>query len=224
LFVTGYSGNTGVFVLKIYEKASMVNVQCNTAVGIRNLPFYSYGLTTYSPVSYSSCSKSYRKGNWYVFVGNDRWVSISTCNSDTDFATEIEVYLSCEDGVAEGCVQLSEDYGCSPKTNVTFAAVKDYLYYIFVTGVAEAIGSEGFFGMHVIDDGELPDPSSSSSSSSPGSFSSKAHSSTASSSSSSSLGSHPFVPSIPSSGGPGSDGLAIDAICVSIIVLVIVAA
>jgi len=156
LFVTGFSGNTGIFVLKIYEKVSMVNAQCNTAVGIRSLPYYDFGLTTYCDMSNASCIPHARKGNWYEVVGTDHWMTVSTCNIETDFATEIEVYLACSKDGGEICVNHNHDYKCSPKTEITFAAVRDQLFYIFITGVDEAVMSEGFFGITVTEGGELP--------------------------------------------------------------------
>jgi len=157
LFVSGFAGSTGTFVLKIFDKVSMINAKCNTAVGIRSLPYYDYGLTTYCDMSNASCTKNPRKGNWYEIVGNDHWVTVSTCNIETDFATEIEIYLACsEDGNGEICVNHNHDYECSPKTQITFAAVKNQLFYILITGVDEAVMSEGFFGMTVTMGDKLP--------------------------------------------------------------------
>jgi hypothetical protein len=84
-------------------------------------------------------------------------MTISTCNIETDFATEVEVYLGCsEDGSGEICVNHNHDYKCSPKTEITFAAMKNQLFYIFITGVDEAVMSEGFFGMTVTQGDKLP--------------------------------------------------------------------
>jgi len=162
IFVTGFSSNTGIFVLKIYEKVSMPNAKCNTAVGVRSLPYYDFGLTTYCDMCNASCTPRARKGNWYEIVGNDHWVTISTCNIETDFATEIEVYLACNSdyGSGEICVNHNHDYKCSPKTEITFAAVKDQLFFIFVTGVDEAVMSEGFFGVTITEGDKLPSHSS----------------------------------------------------------------
>lgn len=156
IFVTGFASSSGIFVLNIYEKVSMINAQCHNAVGIRTLPYYDYGLTTYCDMSNASCRKTPRKGNWYEFIGNDHWVTISTCNVETNFATEIEVYLACNDHGGDICVNHNHDYGCSPKTQITFAAVKDQLFYIFVTGVDEAVMAEGFFGITVTQGEKLP--------------------------------------------------------------------
>jgi len=163
IFVTGFGGSSGIFVLNVYEKASMINAQCQTAVGIRSLPYYDYGLTTYCDLSNASCKKTARKGNWYEIVGNDHWLTVSTCNSETDFATEVEVYLACSDEGGEICVNHNHDTRCSPKTEITFAAMKDQLFYIFVTGVDEAVMSEGFFGLSVTEGDKLPKHISSSS-------------------------------------------------------------
>jgi len=162
IFVTGFGGSTGVFVLNVYEKESMINAKCQNAVGIRNLPYYDYGLTTYCDMCNASCKRTPRKGNWYEIVGNDHWITLSTCNEETDFATEIEVYLACSNDGGEICVNHNHDYRCSPKTEITFAAVKNQLFYIFVTGVDDAVMSEGFFGLSVTQGGKLPHPSSSS--------------------------------------------------------------
>jgi len=163
IFVTGFGGSSGIFTLNVYEKASMINAQCRTAVGIRSLPYYDYGLTTYCDVCNASCKNVARKGNWYEIVGNNHWITISTCNSETDFATEIEVYLGCNEDGGQICVNHNHDFSCSPKTEISFAAVKDELYYIFITGVDEAVMAEGFFGMTVTQGPVLPEAEESSS-------------------------------------------------------------
>jgi len=164
IFVTGFAGDSGIFVLNVFEKASMINAQCRTAVGIRNLPYYDYGLTTYCDICNASCTNSSRKGNWYMIKGADHWITISTCRTETDFATEIEVYLSCSEFGGENCVAHNHDFSCSPKTAITFAGEKDQLYYIFITGVDEAVAAEGFFGMDVTQGPPLPASYSSSAS------------------------------------------------------------
>jgi len=42
-------------------------------------------------------------------------------------------------------------------TEITFAAIKDQLFYIFITGVDESVMSEGFFGVTVTMGDKLPD-------------------------------------------------------------------
>jgi len=162
LYVTGFAKTAGVFVLKIYEKVPLINSQCQTAVNIVELPYYDFGLTTYCDMSNASCGKNPRKGNWYQFVGNDHWITVSTCTPETDFATEIEVYLGCSEFGGEICVNHNHDYKCSPKTEITFAGLKNQLFYIYVTGVDEAVMSEGFFGVNVILGDKLPSHTSSS--------------------------------------------------------------
>lgn len=163
LFVTGFAGSSGIFVLNVYEKDSMINAQCRTAVGIRKLPYFDYGLTTYCQMSNASCKKVPRKGNWYEIVGNDHWITVSTCHEVTDFATEIEVYLACNENGGEICVNHNHDYSCSPQTEITFAGVKDELFYIFITGADEHVMAEGFFGVTVTEGEKLPQHLSSSS-------------------------------------------------------------
>lgn len=163
LFVYGFGADAGIFVLNLYEKVPLINSQCHNAVGIHQLPYYDYGLTTYSDMCNASCSKRMRKGNWYEFIGDGHWVTLSTCNLETTFATEIEVYLACSEYGGEICVNHNHDYKCSPKTEITFAAIKDQLFYIFITGVDEAVMSEGFFGLTVTRGAELPVAQSSSS-------------------------------------------------------------
>jgi len=150
LFINGYSLRAvGVFVLKIYEMYNMINSKCSNAVGIRRLPYYDYGLTTYCDVCNASCTPALRKGNWYEFQGNGHWVTVSTCHTETDFATEIEVYLGCTDAYADGCVAHNHDNACSPSTVISFPAYKDQLFFILVTGLTGGVMSEGFFGMTV---------------------------------------------------------------------------
>jgi len=150
LFVTGYKKDkTGIFTLKIYEMSSLPNAKCSASQGIRKLPFYDFGLTTYCDVSDASCTAIARRGNWYEIDGNGRWITLSTCNPETDFATEIEVYLSCNEDMADGCVAHNHDNGCSPHTVISFPAYKDEHYYIFVTGISGGSLSDGFFGLTV---------------------------------------------------------------------------
>jgi len=162
IFVTGFAGTSGIFVLNIFEKESMINAQCKTAVGIRNLPYYDYGLTTYCDPCNASCKEVARKGNWYEVVGNNHWITVSTCNSETDFATEVEVYLACNEYGGQICVNHNHDYRCAPKTEITFAGIKDQLFYIFVTGADSGVMEEGFFGLTVTEGDPLPTPTSSS--------------------------------------------------------------
>jgi len=162
LFVTGFAGSSGIFVLNVYEKASMINAQCKTAVGIRKLPYQDYGLTTYCDFCNASCKEVARKGNWYEVVGTGHWITVSTCSSETDFATEIEVYLACSEDGGQICVNHNHDYRCAPKTEITFAGIKDELFYIFVTGADDTVMAEGFFLMTVTEGEPLPQPTSSS--------------------------------------------------------------
>ena len=76
IFVTGFMENTGIFVLNVYEKTSLDNAECGKAVGIRNLPYSDYGLTTYCDLSNASCKNTPRKGNWYELVGNGHWITV----------------------------------------------------------------------------------------------------------------------------------------------------
>jgi len=164
IFVTGFAGSSGIFVLNIYEKNSKVNAFCNNAKGINSLPYYDYGLTTYSRQCNASCKKHVRKGNWYEIVGNNHWITVSTCHEETDFATEVEIYLGCNGNNGEICVNHNHDFSCSPMTEITFAGIKDQLFYIFVTGADEGVMAEGFFGITVTEGEALPDRNTSSSS------------------------------------------------------------
>jgi len=156
LFVTGFSSEAGIFTLKIYEKESLINAKCRTSVGIHRLPYYDYGLTTYCEMTNASCTPIPRKGNWYDIVGNGHWITVSTCNSETDFATEIEIYLDCDENGGSTCVNHNHDQSCSPRTTISFAGIEGTRFFIFVTGVNEAVLSEGFFGITVTQGEKLP--------------------------------------------------------------------
>ena len=162
IFVTGFAGASGVFVLNVYERASMINAQCRTAVGIRSLPYYDYGLTTYCDTCNASCKEWARKGNWYEVVGNDHWITVDTCADETNFATEIEVYLACNEYGGQICVSHNHDFDCAPKTKITFAGIKNQLFYIFVTGADSGVMEQGFFGLTVTEGDPLPKAGSSS--------------------------------------------------------------
>ena len=87
-------------------------------------------------------------GVWYKLVGSGGSMTVSTCNSGTDFDTKLNVYrgscgatnLICVDGNDDGT-----DPGCqigtlNRKSKVTFVTTSDTVYYVLVTGFGIATG------------------------------------------------------------------------------------
>ena len=83
-----------------------------------------------------------RFGVWYVFSGTGQSVTLSTCNTTTNYDSQIGVYSgSCG---ALVCVAGNDNSPCSAggrKSTVTFATVSGTNYYIWVTGAVSARGN-----------------------------------------------------------------------------------
>jgi len=162
LFVTGSGNANGIFVVQVYSLSSPTHSHCLTSRGISSLPFFDYGLTTYAKVSNASCEAGLRKGLWYSFVGDDRWVSVETCGIETNFETEIEVYMDCDRQGGKVCLNHQHDSKCAPQTVITFPAIRYVIYWVYITGVSAGVMAEGFFKVSILPGKAITPPSESS--------------------------------------------------------------
>jgi len=146
LFVRGYLGNAGFFTLHVVETVNPVNSNCSGAIGIvPGVPVVGY--TTYSEKSNGTCREMLRRGSWFKLPVNESGtVALSTCDSATNFETEIEIYEQCDEDVAVGCVLHSHDRKCPPGESLIFKAKKQD-YYIYVTGSRIDVNVSGLFRM-----------------------------------------------------------------------------
>jgi hypothetical protein len=81
-------------------------------------------------------------GVFYSIVGTGRSITVSTCNSSTNFDTKLFVFTgSC--GSSYNCVRGNDDVTCSAHAGssaVTFASALGVKYLIFVSGFASSQG------------------------------------------------------------------------------------
>ncbi len=98
-----------------------------------------------------SCGDFIDKGSagiWYYIVGTGGTITLSTCNTTTDFDTQIAVFDDCTNF---NCIAANNDTSCSNDTtysSLTFTSVKDKPYYIFVNG--REVTDKGLFKLSVI--------------------------------------------------------------------------
>jgi len=146
LFVRGYEGAVGLFSLDVYEVAEPANGKCAVAQELQPMR-PATGYTTYAPASDAKCvAGKPRTGVWFKFKNTQSTpVVLSTCDSATTFDTEIEVYTSCTDSGADGCVDHSHDFKCTQGTIISFDAQANVDYFVFVTGNRTDINQTGFF-------------------------------------------------------------------------------
>lgn len=88
-------------------------------------------------------------GVWYKVVGNGHLLTASTCDSMTDFDTQISVY--CSGCSTPTCVAANNDDGsCGQKSSVTWCSASGMVYDVFVHGLGSATGN---FKLKIIDTG-----------------------------------------------------------------------
>jgi len=151
LFISSSSSSmSGIFALRIYSLSPPNNYHCLHSKGITALPYFDYGLTRYATLSNASCEPGTRKGLWYSFVGDGRWVTVETCGVETDFETEIEIYMDCNHEGGQICLNHQHDYKCSPQTAIVFPAYLGTIYWVYVTGIRAGIMAEGFFKLSIL--------------------------------------------------------------------------
>jgi len=162
VFVRGYEGATGLFTLNVYELSEPSNSQCQTAVDL-DLGKSICGYTSFAGFSEGDCSDPavLRQGIWYkIKTDEQKTITLSTCDSATEFDTDIEIYGACTDSGAAGCVEHQHDYRCTRGSIVSFSAEANKDYMVFVTGNRTDINQTGFFRLIAV---TWPDPTSGSS-------------------------------------------------------------
>jgi len=164
LFVRGYQGQSGMFALNVYELTEPSNSKCVNALDI-SLDQPAFGYTSLASASKADCEEGERQGLWYKLnTNNINSAILSTCDSATTFDTDIEVYTTCSNDGASGCVEHSHDFRCSRGTFLMFNLESGKNYYIFVTGNRTDVTETGFFRLLAV---ATPLPPSNASSSSP---------------------------------------------------------
>jgi len=144
IFVSGYGGRRGDFVLNIGTVVSESHHTCNKAVEVNFLPFASHGSNRNVPASFSECSNTYRYTLWYVVHGTGQTLLASTCSvSNYVFDTVIEVYDACITEEATGCIAYNDDY-CGVHSKVSFLTEIYNDYYIGVSGFRADVDGGNF--------------------------------------------------------------------------------
>jgi len=145
VFVRGWNGGLGFFSLIVYENIEPANSKCVNAESL-SLHDFAMGYTSNASLSDASCVNVPRRGLWYkVRVDAPESVILSTCSRATAFNTDIEVYQSCSETGATGCIDHVHDYRCDRGTIITFSAEANKDYFVFVTGNRADIDESGFF-------------------------------------------------------------------------------
>lgn len=73
---------------------------------------------------------------WFHLWGTGSKIVASTCDTETDFDTLIEVFTSC-DGTSDSCLATNDDDSsgdCGTTSTVEWDSVWYQEYWIFVTG------------------------------------------------------------------------------------------
>jgi len=145
LFVRGFGNATGLFSLNIYEITEPSNSKCADALDLAvGTPVLGY--TAFASASQGDCVDVPRQGIWYKLKpASSERVTLSTCDSATEFTTDIEIYQNCADSAASGCVDHEHDFRCSKGTIISFIPEANKEYLVFVTGNRTDINQTGFF-------------------------------------------------------------------------------
>ncbi len=96
-------------------------------------------------------------GVWYTVIGNGHTITVTTCNSITDYDSKINVYCSsCADPTCVG----GNDDSCAEftyRSTVTWCSELGAEYYILVQGYGGVVGN---FQLDIVDQGSCDDPAS----------------------------------------------------------------
>jgi len=125
------------------------NNDCSSAISISSLP-YSSGVVSNNnatddvPTSTSGCSTQ-GSNVWYTVVGNGNNLTATTCNSSTNFDTEVRVYTgSCSSLNSMVEVTCNDDYSSCVssglQSSVTWCSQVGMTYYISVGYFASGVG------------------------------------------------------------------------------------
>ncbi|KAH3757008.1 hypothetical protein Pelo_11226 [Pelomyxa schiedti] len=134
IFVTGYSGSRGSFVLTVDSVAVKPHSDCSYAMEVPRIPWI-YSDSTYAvPASYSSCLNANKRSLWFVVEGNGNTLIATTCyENSAGHDTMIEVYDNCENHNETGCIRYNDDY-CGFYSSVSFNTTSGTEYWIAVSG------------------------------------------------------------------------------------------
>lgn len=147
---TGTSTNTGTFTMNRTCTVPPVNDNCSGATLITT-PYSSGIVSTASassdvPSATSLCS-TFGYNVWYRVVGNNKYMTASTCNPGSNFDTEVRVYTgTCGTSMMEEICN-DDDAACSYSTlrsTVSWCALSGIDYYITVGYYSSSLGTGNF--------------------------------------------------------------------------------
>ncbi len=134
ILVNGHQGETGNFELKV-ECASLSNDLCTDAIAItcgNTYPGSTTGASNTGQPSASCGTTPSAPGVWYAITGNGQEITLSTCNSNTNFDTKINVYK-------DGCGTMTCIGGNDDGINCTHMLNGSYRFstYVFNSVIGE---------------------------------------------------------------------------------------
>ena len=146
----GNSSNTGTFTITRSCTVPVLNDNCSSATLITT-PYNSGTVSTSTatsdvPSASSSCG-TFGYNLWYKVAGNNKVITASTCNSGTDFDTEVRVYTgTCISSMTEEVCD-DDDYSCSAsslRSTVSWCSLSGTTYYISVGNYSSSVGTGNF--------------------------------------------------------------------------------
>lgn len=144
IFVTGYEGHRGSFVLTVDEVADKPHADCTYAIEIPRVPWAYSDSTSGVPASYSSCLLENKRSLWFVVEGNGNVLIATTCyENNVGHDTVIEIYDNCENHNETGCVNYNDDY-CGLYSQATWSTAPGREYWIAVSGYRADISGVNF--------------------------------------------------------------------------------
>ncbi|MGB3548312.1 MAG: PPC domain-containing protein, partial [Saprospiraceae bacterium] len=78
-------------------------------------------------------------GVWFTFIGAGSEITLSTANAGTNFDTELNLYSGTCDALV--CEDSDDDGGTGTTSVITFTAVENVTYYVYVDGSSTSRGN-----------------------------------------------------------------------------------
>jgi hypothetical protein len=134
----------GYYHVDFYEQVASNHSLCQNAKVVESdgLPFRTQQFTGTSKPAWSSCSGVNKQGYWVKLVGDGNKLIASTCDTQTDYDTVLELYDRCPtEGTAQGCLAYDDDTTtCGLASRLEWESDKGAVYWLFVTGHAQSTG------------------------------------------------------------------------------------
>jgi predicted nucleic acid binding AN1-type Zn finger protein len=147
----GYGGETGTLRIQARIVSPAPNDACSEAIVLTAGAPYTMdtaGATSSGDAS-PICQTNFGKGVWFVFTPNsDGLVEVSTCGSDFDFDTVLQIYTGSCGSLAAlpgGCNDDNGPACFASQASVRFSATSGTAYYVLVGGFG---GSSGSLQLH----------------------------------------------------------------------------